>query len=168
MRRLRRIQVPIATQNLCLDEIPAREDPIIHLRLFLPRSGSVWLVSEYDPETTEAFLYADLLGDPSFCEWGYTLLADLERDAVLVDESFTKPRSWSCCVTEVQPGRYVARREFMHRQARSAGQNAELPWSDAEPDPTQQTDPAPTSQLVPWRGRSSNPPVQAETITKLG
>lgn len=57
-----------ATEN-----VPLRDKPL-HARFFAGRAD--WYIAEYDPQTGEAFGYADLgLGYP---EWGYIDMAELE------------------------------------------------------------------------------------------
>ncbi len=50
------------------------EDPVVWLKLFSPYGKATWLITEYDPQTGEAFGWADL----GFGELGYIDLRELQ------------------------------------------------------------------------------------------
>lgn len=61
--------------NLMETEGTALADKTIHARYVMGHCE--WLIAEYDPETGEAFGYANL-GDAQNAEWGYIPLDQLE------------------------------------------------------------------------------------------
>lgn len=54
------------------------EDPKVHVKLFTPYSGWTWLLTEYDPQTGEAFGFAYNSQDPQGAELGYIPVAELQ------------------------------------------------------------------------------------------
>jgi len=53
------------------------KDCVVQMKLFNPMGSGTWYITEYDPETKEAFGFANL-GDPQCAELGYIPIDELE------------------------------------------------------------------------------------------
>lgn len=54
------------------------KDPLVHVKLFTPYGGWVWLLTEYDPEEKLAFGFCYNSLHPDGAELGYVSLEELE------------------------------------------------------------------------------------------
>lgn len=61
-----------------LRETDGKKDTRVQVKLFNPVGAGTWYITEYDPETKDAFGFANL-GDPQCAELGYIPIQELEE-----------------------------------------------------------------------------------------
>ena len=59
-----------------LYETDGKKDTKVHLKLFNPTGAGTWYITEYDPETGDAFGFINM-GNSNFAELGYVNLIEL-------------------------------------------------------------------------------------------